>query len=130
MLAPGNSLKEEKKPEISTQRGDATEAARKNVKASVSNEKDPNKPAQSGNVQVAAPSPPDTPKPVAPTTDESEPQRTNPSRRRMNGASVRNFPDGTQIVTSPDGTRVVTFPDGTSRVYRPGEKIIRRRKLP
>lgn len=125
----GNSLKEEKKPEISTQRGDVTEAAKKNVKASVTDEKNPDKPPQSRNVQVAAPSPPETTKPVAPTIDESEPPRTNPTRRRMNGASVRNFPDGTQIVTSPDGTRVVTSPDGTSRVYRPGEKIIRR-KLP
>jgi eukaryotic-like serine/threonine-protein kinase len=123
----GNSPKEEKKSEISTQRGNTPEAAKKNVKASVSNEKISNKPAHSGHVQVAVPSPPAT---QEPESDESEPPRANPPRRQMGGASVRNLPNGTQIVTSPDGTRVVTYPDGTSRVYRPGEKIIRRRKLP
>jgi serine/threonine protein kinase len=51
-------------------------------------------------------------------------------QRRMGGATMRRLPDGTQVLTSPDGTRVVTMPDGTQRVFRPGQKIPRRRLYP
>jgi serine/threonine protein kinase len=50
-------------------------------------------------------------------------------RRLGGGVTTRNFPDGKQLMTLPDGTRVVTMPDGTKRVFRPGEKIFRRKGL-
>jgi hypothetical protein len=34
------------------------------------------------------------------------------------------------VLITPDGTRVVTMPDGTQRVFRPGQKINRRRRYP
>ena len=45
--------------------------------------------------------------------------------------TTRSLPDGTQVVTQPDGTRVLIMPNGTTRIFRPGERIIpRRRRLP
>ncbi len=50
-------------------------------------------------------------------------------RTRQTMPTIRNLPDGTQIMTMPDGTRVVTMPDGTKRVMRPAPRILRRRGL-
>jgi len=49
--------------------------------------------------------------------------------RGMRGAGVRNLPDGRQVIMGSDGTRVVIFPNGTRRVFRPGERPLRRRGL-
>lgn len=128
------SPNEEKKTEIPTQRESATEAAKKNLKTPGNNDRAADKPAQSGHQQVPIPSPRSDSStqrapapPATPKTDESEPSRGAPPRRRVGETSVRNLPNGTQIVTSPDGTRVVTYPDGTSRVFKPGERVVRRK---
>ncbi|MDQ2936890.1 MAG: protein kinase [Acidobacteriota bacterium] len=74
--------------------------------------------------------PKNTPAQPLPESNSSDLSPLNPSRRRIGGVAIRNFPDGTQIVTSPDGTRVLIMPNGTRRVFRPGEKINRRNRLP
>jgi serine/threonine protein kinase len=73
--------------------------------------------------------PPNLPaEPVIPETYEPGGAR---NRRRLGGGvTMRKLPNGTQVLTSPDGTRVVTFPDGTQRVFRPGERINRRKVYP
>jgi hypothetical protein len=48
----------------------------------------------------------------------------------MGGVAIKNFPDGTQLIRSADGTRVLILPDGSRRVFRPGEKIERRKRFP
>lgn len=54
-----------------------------------------------------------------------------PRRHQRGGtSSIRNFPDGTQVMTLPDGTRVVTFPNGTRQVFRPGVRLPQRRRQP
>ena len=70
---------------------------------------------------------PGTPNP--PEINVPDPSRTDRRgvRRLGGGVTTRNFPDGRQLMTLPDGTRVVTMPDGTKRVFRPGEKIMRRK---
>lgn len=51
-------------------------------------------------------------------------------RNLPQGGSTRSFPDGTQVVTHPDGTRVLILPNGATRVFRPGVKVPRVRRLP
>lgn len=51
-------------------------------------------------------------------------------QRGADGVTIRNFPDGTQLIIAPDGSRVVVRPDGSRRFFRPGERINRRRVLP
>lgn len=133
-----DTLKEEKKPDVSSQRVEATEPAKKHDKAAKNQEKIGAKvanapyvplPASPGEVK-ASPFPQNTPAhPSLPETYEPGLSRPGPGRRRMGGVAIRNFPDGTQIITSPDGTRVLILPDGTRRVFRPGEKIDRRKRL-
>ncbi len=66
--------------------------------------------------------------PEVPDPETSQPVRPDLRRlRRLGGVTIRNFPDGTQVLTSPDGTRTVIFPNGTRRVFRPGQRIDRRR---
>ena len=50
--------------------------------------------------------------------------------RRIGGVTMRRRADGAQVLVTPDGTRIVTLPDGTQRVFRPGQKINRRRMNP
>jgi serine/threonine protein kinase len=71
------------------------------------------------------PATPGTPEIFVPNTQQPARQGV----RQMGGTTVRNLPDGTQVMTLPDGTRIVTMTDGTKRVFRPGEKIPRRRIL-
>ena len=111
----------------------ANEPAKKNEKSARNAEKGGEKPAG------AVPVPPQgtgeyyNPKdvPGAPILPEiADPDLMRPDRRgvrRMGGVTTRNFPDGRQLMTLPDGTRVVTMPDGTKRVFRLGDKIIRRK---
>jgi eukaryotic-like serine/threonine-protein kinase len=65
--------------------------------------------------------------PVAPNVYQGE---GGSQPQRMGGVTMRKRPDGTQVLITPDGTRVVTMPDGTQRVFRPGQKINRRRRYP
>jgi serine/threonine protein kinase len=76
------------------------------------------------------------------TGEAQDPQLTPPVANapevpRMGGrrnvplaGSTRSLPDGTQVVTQPDGTRVLILPNGTTRIFRPGERLPRRRRLP
>ena len=53
-----------------------------------------------------------------------------PRRDRQLGVpTTKTFPDGTQVMILGDGTRVVTMPNGTKRVFRPGERIVRRKAV-
>ncbi len=65
--------------------------------------------------------------PGTPRIDVPPAPGTNP-RVRHTVPTVRNLPDGTQIMTLGDGTRIVTMPDGTKRVLAPGVKprVLRR----
>ncbi|HAF13899.1 MAG TPA: hypothetical protein DHU55_01050 [Blastocatellia bacterium] len=104
---------------------------KKNEKAVVKNQR-ADKAATAGS--TAVPTPPQVDEQYVPRNIPAEPtvpdlSRLGERRRRMGGAAIRNFPDGPQLITSPDGTRVVVFPEGTKRVYRPGEKIVRRKML-
>jgi serine/threonine protein kinase len=67
---------------------------------------------------------------INPTVDVPLQGRHPRVRRLPGGAVIRNFPNGAQVVTAPDGSRVVTMPNGTTRVFRPGERINRRRRSP
>lgn len=137
----GGSVKEETKAEISMPRVQADEAGKKTGKSG--SEKGGEKagltsaerPSNTGEVKVAPlprmrenPNPQNTP----PAIESPEtPQRGGRRDGRMGGSSTRNFPDGTQVTTRPDGTRVVTLPNGTTRIFRPGERVLpRRRRLP
>ncbi|MDQ2977465.1 MAG: hypothetical protein M3R69_18890 [Acidobacteriota bacterium] len=71
----------------------------------------PNLPAQSASPQINEPDLP----------------RLRGRRGQTGGTSIRNFPDGRQVITNPDGTRVVIFPNGARRVFRPGERNQQRR---
>jgi hypothetical protein len=100
----------------------ANEPVKKNEKAARKGERVGEKPAG------AVPVPPQTSEQYVPITPEiTEPDRR--GVRRMGGVTTRDFPGRRQVMTLPDGTRVVTMPDGTKRVFRPGERIIRRRGL-
>jgi hypothetical protein len=98
------------------------------------------------NIEKAAEKRATAPTVLVPNADEAEPYlKTVPNMpdtpapnkvwpdardfRRFGATTVRNLPDGTQIMTLSDGTRVVTMPNGTKRVYTPGQKLPRRRRL-
>lgn len=66
---------------------------------------------------------------VVPEPEQVEPDVPAPPtrfHRRPNGVTVRTLPDGSQIISSPEGTIIVN-PDGTRRVFRRGNRIMRRR---
>jgi serine/threonine protein kinase len=67
--------------------------------------------------------------PVVPNAPQVNPidNSTGPRRRQLGGPTIRNLPDGSQIIVNPDGSRVLVSPDGRRRVLRPGERIFRRR---
>lgn len=132
------TLKEEKPASTSAQ---ASEPAKKNEKAAKNIEKVVVKPLTTitvpapnyhpvpPNVAEQHPSPQNTP--VTPNLPDTNVSETRGRDRGTGGCSIKNFPDGTQVITSPDGTRVVLFPNGTRRVFRPGQRPpIRKRRLP
>ena len=134
-----DSLKEEKKPDGSSEHVEAADSAKKNDKATKTHEKIGAKVANAPNVPVPTPPrvvdrspfPQNTPAaPSLPQINEADGPRQGRGRGRMGGAAIRNFPDGTQLITSPDGTRVLILPDGSRRVFRPGERMDRRKRFP
>ncbi|MDQ6652643.1 MAG: T-complex 10 C-terminal domain-containing protein, partial [Acidobacteriota bacterium] len=133
-----DAVKQAKKPDASSQRVEATDLAKKDDKAVKSREKIveqaanvPDVPVRTPpRVIVRSPLPQNTPaQPSLPETYEPDQSRVGPRRRRTGGVAIRNFPDGTQLITSPDGTRVLILPDGSRRVFRPGERIERRKRF-
>jgi hypothetical protein len=66
-----------------------------------------------------------------PEPPPNDPMR-NPQDRRLppEPPAARTFPNGTRVERRPDGTTVVTFPDGRTRVFPPGERPNRRRRIP
>jgi eukaryotic-like serine/threonine-protein kinase len=61
--------------------------------------------------------------PASPQINEPDLSRPRGRRGQAGDTSIRNFPDGRQVITNPDGSRVVIFPNGASRVFRRGERI-------
>jgi hypothetical protein len=130
------TLLEEKKTDTPMQRADVNGPTKKNEKPAINTAKIAEKPPHAGH-PAASPGvadrssmPENIPaEPAVPRMD-ADPARVGGQRvQRMGGASIRNFPDGRQVITSPDGTRVVIFPDGTRRVFRPGARVDRRKGL-
>lgn len=60
--------------------------------------------------------------PDAPRTDYP-----NQPARRGQGATVRNLPDGSQLIVTADGTRILVRPDGSRQVIKPGRRVNQRR---
>lgn len=60
-----------------------------------------------GEVTVEIPDPPQIDVPDVPARGRRG------SVRRVGGVTIRNFPDGSQLITNPDGSRVLIRPDGT-----------------
>lgn len=50
--------------------------------------------------------------------------------RRVDGVTIRDFPNGGQLIITPDGTRVRVRPDGSRQVLNPGGRVDRRRNRP
>lgn len=127
------SLTEETKAETSPQRIELN--AKKPEKAVKANEKVSERPMDSGH--VAVPEPPRVaeqspasrnPNPVDTIPRGDVPDWSRQARRRQLGApTVRNFPDGSQVIINPDGSRILISPNGTRRLVRPGDRILRRR---
>lgn len=67
--------------------------------------------------------------PEANAVDAPRPRQP-PARRRVGDVTIRNFPDGTQVIVGPDGSRVIVTPDGRRQVIRPGQRVNRRRIPP
>ena len=133
--SPG-AAEEVKKVVVSAHPTPANEPAKKTTK---SNEKVAEQPARTDPVPApttkTAEQYPDLRNlPEAPITPEIAVPDMRPDRRGVRrlggGVTTRNFPDGRQLMTLPDGTRVVTMPDGTKHVFRPGERIIRKKGQP
>ncbi len=74
---------------------------------------------------------PKRPEPETPDLNVPDvPQAYPGGRTRAGGVTVRNFPDGSQLITAPDGSRVLIKPDGTKQVLRAGQRMQRRRIPP
>ena len=126
------SLNEENQGVHSNQTPLANEPARKNEKTATNNENAGQKPAGSRTLP-----PPDTG--GQHPNMKSEPETSNAQEmfipntaqrgKQMGETTTKTFPDGTQVTTLADGTRIVTMPNGTKRVFRPGQRIIRKRGL-
>ncbi len=121
----------DEKKTIATNRS-APEAAKKNEKGDKHKNKEADE-ADEEETQSGQPQP--TPMfdfknfPVYPNVPEApDPDHPERKNQRKFGATVRNLPDGTQVMMLPDGTRIVTMPNGTQRVFRRGEKIPPRRQ--
>jgi len=68
---------------------------------------------------------PDVPDPDVPTPPGRQPR----VRRVGGGVTIRNLPDGSQLVTTPQGDRILITPDGKRRFLRRGERF-RRNQTP
>ncbi|MGH9969201.1 MAG: protein kinase domain-containing protein [Pyrinomonadaceae bacterium] len=109
-----------KKQEKTTRQREAANKHAEDKAATV----DPDRATGEGSAQedpVVHPQTPQVPPPGVPRFGQPGPNI------RAGGVTIRNFPDGSQLITSPDGSRVLVRPDGTRRVFRPGEKLDRRR---
>ena len=128
----GGAVVEEKKPDTAVQNAPAKNAA----KPARAAEKVAEKPKPQSSPMLGPPAgegyrPPNLPaEPVIPNVYQGDAPLGGRQQRRLGGATMRRLPNGTQVITAPDGTRVVTMPDGTQRVFRPGQRINRRRMNP
>jgi eukaryotic-like serine/threonine-protein kinase len=124
-IAEKAAAEEAKKAAAAEKAATRTEkTARTAEKKSASSAKKESKDAATdeGHNKVVVPEEPDIPDPDVPT-----PPRGRPKVTRAGGVTIRNFPDGTQLITTPDGNRVLVTPDGKRRIFRRGEKVDRRR---
>ena len=79
-----------------------------------------------GQVHVNEPdvNPPNPPPPGTPFPRPRKPQ----TQVLPGGVTIKNFPDGSQMITSPDGRRVHISPDGTRTVLNPPRRPPRRQQ--
>lgn len=110
------------------------ETSKKNEKAAKQKAKDNDEPdpeVEAPNPAQEFPHPNIRVMPVIPDTPITDPNfpmgRRN--QRRFGGTTMRNLPDGSQVMTLPDGTRIVTKPDGTKRIYGPGGRVVPKKGL-
>lgn len=128
---------EEKKADTAVQNVTTNAPVKSVEKSARGSEKVAEKPKAQGSATVKPPGtgevfrPPNLPaEPVIPETYGGAPIGGRHLRQLGGGATMRTLPDGTQVITRPDGTRVVIMPDGTQRVFRPRQRINRRRVYP
>lgn len=103
---------------------DQAQAAQKVEVAPKRNEKKPRSEKASAAVPEDTPTPPFT-------FERFPPTPPNPNvngdlgvfERQRRVPTVRNLPDGSQLIVHPNGTRVLISPNGTSRVLRRGERL-------
>jgi serine/threonine protein kinase len=67
---------------------------------------------------------------VTPTIPDVSDRTGRRNLRRYGAPTIRNLPDGRQIMTFPDGTRIVTRPNGTKKVFGPGQRMPERPNQP
>lgn len=128
---------EEKKPDTTSQQA-ATDGVVKNAQKPVRANDNIAEKSKSQGVTVKAPAEDQYRPPIVPTEpvivdpfgSGAPTGGRHPRRLGSGGGTMRTLPNGTQVITAPDGTRVVTMPDGTQRVFRPGQRINRRRVNP
>jgi hypothetical protein len=82
-------------------------------KASTATKREKDDTAESEGHETGVPAEPDVPEPNVPNVSGR------PRIRRMGGVTIRNFPDGSQLITSPDGMQVFVRPNGQRVVLRP-----------
>ena len=124
------SLDEEKQGVLSNHPPLVTAPARKNERTAKNNEKAGQKPAGFQALPTPATGeqyPNMKREPEVPNAQEMFIPNTAPRGTQTGETRTKHFPDGTQVTTLADGTRIVTMPNGTQRVFRPGQRIIRRR---
>lgn len=127
------SLSEETKAETSAQRTESN--AKKTEKAAKASEKVNERQSDIGHVAVpqpprAAEQSPDSQNPnpdTVPGLNVPDWTRQEQRRRQLGTPTIRNLPDGSQVITNPDGSRILISPDGTRRLLRPGARVFRRR---
>ena len=66
--------------------------------------------------------------PDVPDPDVPGPPPRRPKVKRVGGVTIRNFPDGSQLITTPDGNSVLVTRDGKRRFFRRGERVERPRE--
>lgn len=124
------ALVEEKKGEAAKQRIIIHDSTKKADEAARKVEKS----LETGNIYIT-PSPDSHPRfdrnnppntPVTPNFPEIKEPDLSPLRRRRLGGSVKNLPNGSQIITGADGSRILISPDGTRRIF-PGGRNQRRK---
>ena len=65
--------------------------------------------------------------PAVPNQSEEFIPNTPRRDRQLGVPTTKTLPDGRQVMILADGTRIVTMPNGSKRVFRPGERIVRRK---